>query len=354
MSGPAIRPVSRRTRFAIVGLGAFAERYVRALQGMSGVEVTWGVGRDPLRTAEAAARLGLPRHATSVAEACADDTVDAVIVCTPEDAHREAAVAALDAGKHVIVEKPLASTDEDGVAMVRAARSSRKLLMPAFLLRFDYRYARLKQRLQEIEPVHSVYAYRNFDRSLFRLYSRTHSFIENAIHDIDLMLWYLDSPVVRVHGFCRNTLGLPNPDVNWGVLEFASGALGVLQTTWLYPDQRHADLQWNAGIHVMGARGVLECANDAGGFIANTDETGILLLDQTGWADIHGEARGAFGAMLRHCVACIRAEAEYAGTTPEQALEAMRIACRLVEDSQRRLPASAHPLQGEGQDVCGR
>ncbi len=323
-------------RLAIVGLGSFAERYIAALRGISGVEVTWGVGRDPERTAAAASRLGIPRHTTRVEEACADDRLDAVIVCTPEDAHRDPTVAALRAGKHVIVEKPLASTDEDGVAMVEAARDSGKLLMPAFLLRFDYRYAQLQQRLAEIEPIHSIYAYRNFDRSLFRLYSRTHSFIENAIHDIDLMLWYVNSPVERAHGFCRNTLGMPNPDVNWGVLEFANGAIGVLQTTWLYPDQRHRDLQWNAGIHVMGAHGVLECANDAGGLRANTDGAGILLLDQTGWANIHGESRGAFGAMLRHCIACIRGETEWAGTTPEQALAAMRVACRLADDARRR------------------
>jgi predicted dehydrogenase len=335
----------REVRFAIVGLGSFAARYVRALRGMPGVEVVWGVGRDPARTEAAARELGLTRHTVNVAEACADPALDAVIVCTPEDAHRPATVAALEAGKHVIVEKPLASTDEDGTAMVEAARRSGKLLMTAFLLRFDYRYAQLKQRLPQIAPVRSVYAYRNFDRSLFRLYSRTHSFIENAIHDIDLLLWYLESPVARVHGFCRNTLGMANPDVNWGVLEFASGAIGVLQTTWLYPDQRHADLQWNAGIHVMGARGVLECANDRGGFRANTDDAGILLLDQTGWADVHGEARGAFGAMLRHYVACIRGEAEYAGTPPDQALEAMRIARRLVDDSMR--PERAMPIPEE-------
>jgi UDP-N-acetylglucosamine 3-dehydrogenase len=264
-----------------------------------------------------------------------------VVVCTPEDAHRAATVTALEAGKHVIVEKPLASTDSDGVAMVEAAERTGKLLMTAFLLRYDYRYAQLRARLDDIAPVRSIYAYRNFDRSLFRLYSRTHSFIENAIHDVDLMLWFLGSPVRRAHGFCRNTLGMPNPDVNWGVLEFESGAIGVLQTTWLYPDQRHADLQWNAGIHVMGARGVLECSNDKAGFLANTDESGIVLLDQTGWADIHGEARGAFGAMLRHYVACIRGEAEYAGTSPREALEAMRIACRLVADA--RTPDRAWP-----------
>jgi len=337
---------SGRTQLAIVGLGAFAARYVGALRGLSGVDVVWGVGRDPARTAAAAGQLGLPRHTARIADVCGDPECDAVIVCTPEAAHREATVAALEAGKHVIVEKPLASTDEDGVAMVEAARRSDCLLMTAFLLRFDYRYARLKQRLPDIEPVRSIYAYRNFDRSLFRLYSRTHSFIENAIHDIDLMLWYVGGPVTRAHGFCRNTLGLANPDVNWGVLEFESGALGVLQTTWLYPEQPHEDLQWNAGIHVVGDCGVLECSNDQVGLRANTDDSGILLLDQTGWAEIHGEARGAFGAMLRHYIACIRGEAAYAGTPPEEALESMRIACRLVEDSRRRAIASAPGAAG--------
>ncbi|HXG23621.1 MAG TPA: hypothetical protein VNJ09_03625, partial [Chthonomonadales bacterium] len=86
---------------------------------------------------------------------------------------------------------------------------------------------------------------------------------------------------------------------------------------------------------VMGDRGVLELANDRGGFRANTDDAGILLLDQTGWAEIHGEPRGAFGAMLRHYMACLRGEVSYAGASPREALESMRIARRLVEDSQR-------------------
>lgn len=259
-----------------------------------------------------------------------------MFVVTPEAAHRAVAVAALEAGKHVVVEKPLATENDDALAMIAAAERAGRLLLPAFLLRFDYRYARLKQRLPQIEPVRTLYAYRNFDRSLFERYSRTHSFIENAIHDIDLILWYVNSPLKRAHGFCRNTLGLLNPDINWGVLEFENGVLATLQTTWLYPPQNHADLQWNAGIQVMGAHGVLEVSNDSAGFRANTEATGIVLLDQTGWADIHGEARGAFGAMLRHYVSCLRGEAEYQGTTPQQALDAMRIARLLVADSESK------------------
>jgi predicted dehydrogenase len=273
------------------------------------------------------------RVTTDLSEVCADPRVDAVVVVTPESAHRVVAEPALWAGKHVIVEKPLATTEEDGLAMIAASEAAGKLLMTSFLLRFDYRYARLQQRLADLGTVRSIYAYRNFDRSLFALYSRTHSLIENAIHDIDLILWYVRSRVVRAHGFCRNTLGRENPDVNWGVLEFENGAIAALQTSWLYPPQAHDVLQWNAGIQVMCDRGVVEVRNDADGFRANTESLGQVVLDQSGWATIHGEPRGAFGAMLRHFVKCLRGEAEYCGTPPAQALESMRAALMMVQSA---------------------
>jgi predicted dehydrogenase len=320
---------------AIVGAGEFGSRYVESLRTVPGAKLRWICDLDRARAERLASKVKDVRIANDIETLCGDADLDAVIVVTPESAHRQVAEPALRAGKHVIVEKPLATSEEDGKAIIAAARESEKLLMTAFLLRFDYRYARLQQRLGELGTIRNLYAYRNFDRSLFELYSRTHSFIENAIHDIDLILWYVNSRVTRAHGFCRNTLGRENPDINWGVLEFENGAIAVLQTSWMYPPQRHDVLQWNAGIQVMGDRGVLEVRNDADGFRANTDELAQVVLDQTGWATIHGEPRGAFGAMLRHFIACLRGEATYQGTPPEQAIASMQAALMLVESARR-------------------
>ena len=323
-------------QIAVVGLGEFGVRYLNSLTQIDGARVRWVCGLDPERVEQTRARFAVPHATADFQEICGDPAVDAVIVVTPESAHAAIAVAALDAGKHVLVEKPLATSVLDARAMIEAEQRSGKLLMTAFLLRFDYRYAQLRQRLDRIDPIRSVYAYRNFDRSLFQLYGRTHSFVENAIHDIDLLQWYVRSSVARVHGFCRNTLGLDNPDVNVGVLEFENGVIATLQSTCLYPPQPHERLQWNAGIHVMGDRGVLEVANDQSGFRGNIEGEGITLLDQTGWATIHDEPRGAFGAMLRHCVRCIRGETAYAGTPSHEAMESVSIAQRLIEDAARR------------------
>jgi UDP-N-acetylglucosamine 3-dehydrogenase len=321
---------------AIVGAGEFGSRYADSLQSVPGAKIRWICDRNPDRAASLAHRVRDCRIATDVRTLCDDGGLDAVIVVTPENAHRIVAEPALRAGKHVIVEKPLATTEGDALAMIAASNESGKLLMTAFLLRFDYRYARLQQRLPDIGRIRSLYAYRNFDRSLFALYSRTHSFIENAIHDIDLILWYVQSRVVRAHGFCRNTLGRENPDVNWGVLEFANGALAVLQTSWLFPPQRHEVLQWNTGVQVMGDKGVLEVRFDSDGFRASTEDLGQVVLDQTGWSTIHNEPRGAFGAMLRHFIACLRGDVTYQGTPPQQAMESMQAALMLVQSAEQQ------------------
>jgi len=331
----------REVSLAIVGAGEFGARYVDSLRAIAGARVTWICDRNVERAAALADQAAGVRVTADLEDVCNDPQVDAVVVVTPESAHRVVAEPALRAGKHVIVEKPLATTEEDGQAMMAAAEAADRLLMTSFLLRFDYRYARLKQRLAELGTVRNVYAYRNFDRSLFALYSRTHSLIENAIHDIDLMLWYVQSRVVRAHGFCRNTLGRENPDVNWGMLEFENGALAALQTSWLFPPQAHDVLQWNAGIQVMGDRGVLEVRNDADGFRASTEDLGQVVLDQSGWATIHNEPRGAFGAMLRHYVQCLRGEAEYRGTPPAEAVESMRVALMLVHSAEQQRPVDA-------------
>lgn len=332
---------------AVVGAGAFGTRYLDSLRLTPGVEVRWICDLDRARAESASERIrnsaagAKSRVTADFREAFADPEVDGALVVTPEQAHREVAVAALEKGKHVIVEKPLATTEQDGLAMLAAAKKSGKLLMTGFLLRFDYRYARLQQRLTSVAPLRNVYFWRNFDRGLFQLYHRTNSFIENAIHDIDLLLWYMQSRVVRATAFARNTMGLSNPDINWGVLEFENGALAVVHTSWLYPTQPHDTLQWNAGVQVMGDRGVLEVRFDADGFRANTEDDGYVVLDQSGWANIHDEPRGAFGAMLRHFLAAMRGDVPYAGATPEEAMESMRVACLLAEASKSTMPEAS-------------
>ena len=87
-------------------------------------EATVLVGRTQASVAEAAHRLGWSRTSTDWREVVESNDVDLVDICTPGDTHAEIAIAALEAGKHVLVEKPMANSLAEGEAMVRAAHSA--------------------------------------------------------------------------------------------------------------------------------------------------------------------------------------------------------------------------------------
>ena len=96
------------------------------------------VGRDATRAAEAAGRLGWAESATDWRAVVARDDIDVIDICTPGDTHAEIAIAALDAGKHVLCEKPLANTVAEAEAMTAAAELARAQGVRA-MVGFTYR-----------------------------------------------------------------------------------------------------------------------------------------------------------------------------------------------------------------------
>lgn len=151
--------MSRRVRIAIVGAGRFVEQaHLPGLRAHPAAEIALLCGRDPERTASTAARLDVPAWSTNVGEAVRRDDVDAVTICTPNVVHREIALAALSAGKHVFCEKPLGMTVAEAAEMAAAARASGLIHHVAFILRHLHGIGTLRRlvRAGEIGPV--VYA----------------------------------------------------------------------------------------------------------------------------------------------------------------------------------------------------
>ena len=94
---------------------------------------------------ELAERTGAPAHYTDFAELLRRDDLDAVSVCTPDGLHREPCEQALAGGRHVLVEKPIATTVADAEAIVAAARRADATLLVGHCLRFDPRYDQARQ-----------------------------------------------------------------------------------------------------------------------------------------------------------------------------------------------------------------
>lgn len=321
-----------QTRIGLVGCGLFGRSHLMAYRAVQGAKVV-AVFDAVRETAEDAARdFGIPHVCSSVEELCDNPAVQAVDVVTPESAHRLPAIAALERGKATFVEKPFAASLEDCDAMIQTAEKLNGLLMVGHILRFETRYALLKQEVDSgrLGKVITMYARRNRPKSLLGKYGRSHPAIINAIHDIDLMLWYTGDQVRRVRGYTRNHSGNPNPGTFWGVLEFAGGALGVTEVQWQLPDK--AGVLLDDAFQLIGERGVGNLSLFPGGFSLWRDD-GFQIPDASYDPRVRDSARGALRDELEYFCDCVRDGRQPEIVTPLEGRNAVRVALALIDSA---------------------
>jgi predicted dehydrogenase len=134
-------------RLGLVAASRIAERaIIEPLAQVDGVELTAVAARDLDRAREAAARWGAAVALDSYAELVSSDAVDAVYIGTPASLHREWAIAAIEAGKHVLCEKPFAANADDARMIADAARSGEVVVMEAF----HWRYHPYAQQIRDV------------------------------------------------------------------------------------------------------------------------------------------------------------------------------------------------------------
>lgn len=142
-------------RAAIIGAGFMGRVHARAIR-VAGGQVVGVSGSTPDRADETAAAFGAARAFPDAAALIADDEVDVVHVCTPNHLHAEFTLAALAAGKHVVCEKPLATSVDAAAAMVNAATAGGKVATVPFVYRFHpmVREARERVRSGSVGTLH--------------------------------------------------------------------------------------------------------------------------------------------------------------------------------------------------------
>ncbi len=143
---------------AVVGAGTIAADHLRAYAAEPDAEVVLVCDRHPERAAALAARFGVERSCSSPTEALADEGVAAVSICTANDSHADLTVAALQAGRHVLVEKPLATTLADALRVRAAARASGGVVQVGFVRRFSGNVATLRRFVEAGELGEIYYA----------------------------------------------------------------------------------------------------------------------------------------------------------------------------------------------------
>ena len=230
-------------RAAIIGTGNAAAMHTTALRALPDVELLAVCSRTPARAAQFAAQHAIPRAYADLPSLLADPDVDVVHICTPPLLHVAQGAAAASAGKHILVDKPIARTVAEARQLVASAKTAGVTFGGVFQKRFMPLAVEVKAALTagRLGRLYMADAYLKwwreetyFANSPWRA-SRSHegggALINQGIHMVDLLLW-LTGPVVEVTGAVATVAhAIEMEDVAAATLRFASGAIGVIQAT---------------------------------------------------------------------------------------------------------------------------
>lgn len=232
-----------RLRFGIVGTGIMARTHAAAIRAHPQASVTAWATRNP--SGADATLLGDARVHGDAGSLARDTAVDAVLVATPDFAHLEASLAALEAGKHLLVEKPLATSSADAHAILDAARDAGVTAMALFNHRWIPAYWQARERSRDGalgEPL-LAYARKNnpitVPTEMISWADRSTPAWFLTSHDLDLVLWYFGTRPVEVFATAVSKVlrrhGIDTPDAIQAQLRFENGALGTFEACWTYP-----------------------------------------------------------------------------------------------------------------------
>ena len=319
-------------RIGLIGCGLFGESHLQAYRAVSNCKVTSVFDVSHERAAAIARQFDIPKVASSLQEVCVATDIDAIDVVTPEETHREPVLAGLAHGKDVFVEKPLATDLNACHVMMEAAAASKRILMVGQLVRFETKFAMLKEEVTSgrLGQIVTMHARRNRLKSLLELYGRTHPAIENSIHDIDLMLWYTGQRVQKVRGFERRVLGPKHAEAFWGVMEFEGGALGVVETVWLLP--KTAGIVLDDAFQLIGDKGVGN-VNLVPGALTFWRDDSVETPDVSYDPRVRGAAYGALRDELAYFCDCVRHNRQPGVITAREATNAVRVALALAQSA---------------------
>ncbi|WP_100501366.1 Gfo/Idh/MocA family protein [Geodermatophilus chilensis] len=225
---------STRDRIAVVGYGYWGSKHVRVLSSTPAVDVTIVDGQAS-RLAEAAAHYPSARLATTLDDVI--DEVDAVVVATPPGTHAPIAIRALEAGRHVLVEKPLATSVEDAELLVETAARRGVQLMVGHTFEYNAAVWKLRELVRSGALGRILYV-DTARLSLGRYQSDVNVIWDLAPHDISIVSYVLDEMPSRATVWAHSHISRQQADVAYLRFDFPrSQTRAYVHVSWLTPNK---------------------------------------------------------------------------------------------------------------------
>lgn len=263
MNGNTIR--NSKLKIAIVGAGIWGENHARIYQAHPFAEPVAICDQNAARARQLADRLGIAESYQDYRDMLAHCACDAVAIVTPDFAHADIAVAAADAGRHLLIEKPLATTRADVFRILEAVEKNQVRAMVDLHNRWNPAFNVAHQALErgELGDVYSAYFRLNdikwvaTDMLPWAAQSSILWFLGS--HSLDTLRWFFGSEVRRVYAVSRAGVlqaeGVDTVDLYQSTLEFANGGIAQMENGWITPNANPCvnDMKFN----LLGTKGMI-------------------------------------------------------------------------------------------------
>jgi predicted dehydrogenase len=257
--------MQEQTSFALIGAGTFGERHAQAYSRHPEIDFACVCDLNGTRANEIAGKYGARRATTRIEDVLSDPTIRAVSIVTPDHLHRDTAIAAARAGKHILCEKPLATTVEDALEIEAVARDNGVKLMVDFHNRVNPPFVQARDAVLRGDLGSPAYVYARLSNTTFvatemlKWASQSSALWFLCSHMLDITRWLLNDEVRRVYAVARDGVlksqGVDTADFHVAIVEFSRGAVATFEHAWILP-RSHATVK-DLKYELLGSAGAL-------------------------------------------------------------------------------------------------
>ncbi|MHC4563173.1 MAG: Gfo/Idh/MocA family protein [Planctomycetota bacterium] len=310
----------KQVRVGVIGAGNWGTAHIRAYSQHASAELAAICDIDEGRARQVAEQWGVAGVYASADEMLAGEELDAVSVTTPDAAHADIVIACAEAGKHILCEKPLATTVDQCQAMIAAARGADVHLMVDWHNRWNPPFHEAWKTIKAGELGDVRYVYYRLNDAIYVPTKMLPWAGESSVmlflgsHALDTVCWLMPGQPTRVS--CRRqegvlkSMGINTADMYVTVVDFDDGAAAVIENSWILPQSSPALIDHRA--EIIGTQGAIYLDPQHCAPIAKyTEHTpagfpNASLPDMFVTPEVHGRQVGFAVESIYHFIECVR------------------------------------------------
>jgi len=335
----------RKAGFGVIGLGTFGKNHVAAYAECPFAELVAVCDIKEELAKETAKRYNT-KYYVDYREMLEDPAVEAVSVATPDFLHKEPVIKSVERGKHVLCEKPLATTVEDAEEMVKAAEKAGVTLMVDFHNRWNPPFALTKESVEKGELGKPVHAYIRLSDTVY-VPTRMLSWAGKSSvlwflgsHAVDLARWIFNDEAAEVYAASGmkllKSMGIQTPDYYQYMIRFRNGAVAMFENSWILPETLPTIVDFVAQLTFTKGCVYINPIQH-GAFKKFTEDSESYPNIIGGPVTIHGKRIGFVNESIFHFVDCVLKNKQPI-VTGEDGLAVTKILCAVEESARKGKP----------------